>query len=297
MSDALTISQASHAVDGIKDNVSQAMVGLVSEHMRPSRRSQDFEEKEIGLMSRGQKRTEAQKCGHGIKIQNNEQRWPVLGIIRSDECDLDYESRDHPENKRVNSIKSAASSPGEIIRECQNRQRNMQNTPAIGWQFITPALTHFPLAAGLDAPPSAKAQENGGLMVESQRRRRGAQSRNQESSLWPRNLCCWEEWRGRPLLVVWGRGRANNEVVSVTEAQEREQRKHPPKRPDGRGEERERATTAPTAAIRLRVEIAREGSRSAETSWRRENKRWYSSSGNHWSISSAGRVVWWVTGE
>ncbi|KAH8999745.1 hypothetical protein EDB92DRAFT_1812868 [Lactarius akahatsu] len=241
MSDALTISQASHAVDGIKDNVSQAMVGLVSEHMRPSRRSQDFEEKEIGLMSRGQKRTEAQKCGHGIKIQNNEQRWPVLGIIRSDECDLDYESRDHPENKRVNSIKSAASSPGEII------------------------LHH-------SRPDPLSSCSRLGRTPKCQR-------------------------RGRPLLVVWGRGRANNEVVSVTEAQEREQRKHPPKRPDGRGEERERATTAPTAAIRLRVEIAREGSRSAETSWRRENKRWYSSSGNHWSISSAGRVVWWVTGE
>ncbi|KAH9039236.1 hypothetical protein EDB85DRAFT_1887439 [Lactarius pseudohatsudake] len=50
------IWQASHAVDSIKDNVSQAMVGLVSENMQPSRRSQDFEEKETDLM-----RTEADR--------------------------------------------------------------------------------------------------------------------------------------------------------------------------------------------------------------------------------------------
>ncbi|KAI9432903.1 hypothetical protein H4582DRAFT_2061267 [Lactarius indigo] len=188
---------------------------------------------------------------------------------------------DHPENKQVSSVKSAASSPGEIIRECQNRQRNTRNTyrygpstrrnrPAIGRRFTTPALTHFPLAAGLDAPPSAKAQESGGLTVGSQRRRRGARSRNQESRIKPPAqksvlsgrvvlesgdhapnleddsfLCLHQRRRSRPLLVVWGRGRANDEV-----AEER----------DGR------ATNAPTEAIRVRVEIAREGSRSVETS-------------------------------
>ncbi len=68
------------------------MVILVSEHMQPSRRSQDFEEKEIDLMSRGQKQTEAQKCGHDIKLQNNEQRWPMLGIIRSEYIEQDKTS-------------------------------------------------------------------------------------------------------------------------------------------------------------------------------------------------------------
>ncbi|KAI9444321.1 hypothetical protein H4582DRAFT_2053989 [Lactarius indigo] len=125
-----------------------------------------FKKKEIGLMSRGQKRTETQRCGHDIKIQNNEQRWPVLGIIRMNVI-WTTKVGDHPENKQVSSVKSAASSPGEIIRECQNRQRNTRNTyrygpstrrnrPVIGRRFTTPALTHFPLAAGLDAPPSAK---------------------------------------------------------------------------------------------------------------------------------------------
>ncbi|KAH9030589.1 hypothetical protein EDB83DRAFT_2319322 [Lactarius deliciosus] len=83
-------------------------------------RSQDFEEKEIDLMSQGQKRTEAQKCGHGIKLQNNEQWWPMLGIIRMNV--IWTKVGDHPENKRVSSVKSATSSPGEIIHECQNHQ-------------------------------------------------------------------------------------------------------------------------------------------------------------------------------
>ncbi len=68
------------------------MVVLMSEHMRLSRRSQDFEEKEIDLMSRGQKRTEVQKCGHDIKLQKNEQRWPMLGIIRSEYIERDKTS-------------------------------------------------------------------------------------------------------------------------------------------------------------------------------------------------------------
>ncbi|KAI9444323.1 hypothetical protein H4582DRAFT_2053991 [Lactarius indigo] len=74
--------QASHAVGGIKDNGPR-----------------DFKEKEIDLMSREQKRTEAQECGHDIKIQNNEQRWPVLGIIRMNVI-WTTKVGDRPENKQ-----------------------------------------------------------------------------------------------------------------------------------------------------------------------------------------------------
>ncbi|KAI9430205.1 hypothetical protein H4582DRAFT_2064088 [Lactarius indigo] len=139
---------------------------------------------------------------------------------------------DHPENKQVSSVKSAASSPGEIIRECQNRQRNTRNTyrygpstrrnrPAIGRRFTTPALTHFPLAAGLDAPPSAKGEVD---------------------PYW---------WFGV-------------EVERTMRWKESSESTH---RNGQTAEERDgRATNAPTEAIRVRVEIAREGSRSVETS-------------------------------
>ncbi len=118
----------------------------------------------------------------------------------------------------------AALSPGKVIHECQNHQRNTEkyvehvpiygpsthcNRPAIGRRFTTPTtLTHFPLAAGLGHTrkcqrycnrarchsTSTMAQERGDLTVGSQQQQRGVQSKNQESSLQPRDLCCREEW-------------------------------------------------------------------------------------------------------
>src|SRR6266702_4452851 len=107
----------------------------------------------------------------------------------------------------------AASSPGKVICECQNRQRNTEkymehvpiyrpsthrNRPAIGRRFTTPTtLTHFPLAAGLGCArkcqryrdracchsTSTMAQERGDLTVGSQRRWRGVRSKDQESRI------------------------------------------------------------------------------------------------------------------
>ncbi|KAI9430198.1 hypothetical protein H4582DRAFT_2064082 [Lactarius indigo] len=110
MSDALTISRVLTTIKVISGR--RAMRLAVSKTMSvrqwpascPSicdrlEGPRDFEEKEIDLMSREQKRTEAQECGHDIKIQNNEQRWPVLGIIRMNVI-WTTKVGDRPENKQ-----------------------------------------------------------------------------------------------------------------------------------------------------------------------------------------------------
>ncbi|KAH8976616.1 hypothetical protein EDB92DRAFT_1823614 [Lactarius akahatsu] len=181
------------------------MVILMSEHMRLSRRSQDFEEKEIDLMSRGQKRTEAQKCGHDIKLQNNEQRWPMLGIIRMNVI-WTTKVGDHPENKQVSSVKSAASSPGAIIRECQNRQEKYAEHVPI-WTIHSSQQTRDWAAVHHSRPDLLSSCSRLGTCPQVPKER-------------------------QTLTDGWGRGRVNGKVVSITEAQEREQQKHPPKQPD-----------------------------------------------------------------
>ncbi|KAH9172223.1 hypothetical protein EDB89DRAFT_1906332 [Lactarius sanguifluus] len=194
--------QASHVVGGIKDNVSQAMVSLVSEHCDCLEGPRDFEEKEIDLMSRGQK-------------------WSteMMNVIWTTKVG------DHPENKRA------------------------WDAPASAKDIVTELVA---------------AQESGGLMVR----------------------------RCRPLLMVWGRGRVNSEVVSITKAQEiaakaptemaRWYVKVAPLYKESGGENLLRSLkilktgysrprrrmgesnkrSHPTEAIRLRIKIACEGSRS-----------------------------------